>query len=240
MTILQIVQDVTDEIGLPQPTAVIGSNDQTVRSLLALANREGKELSRRHRWQILTKEATWTTLATEDQGSLANTDIVADGDFDLDYGIINETVFNRDDQFQTFGPVSPRGWQARKASTNTGPYSEYRIRQNKLFLTPAPAVGETGAFEYKSLHWCEDSGATGQARWAADTDVGRISEDLMTLGLKWRWLKSKGLDYAEEFRTYELSVQSAVAHDGSSETLFMDQELEDTPTIRAPEGSWPL
>ena len=50
---------------------------------------------------------------------------------------------------------------------------------------------------------------------SADTDTGILDEELMTLGLKWRWKKSKGLDYAEDFSSYEIRVQKAMQNDGA-------------------------
>jgi len=62
-SLLQIVQSVCDEVGLPRPISVTGNTDQTVRQLLALANREGKELSSRtsnnEGWPALRKEHTF-------------------------------------------------------------------------------------------------------------------------------------------------------------------------------------
>jgi hypothetical protein len=47
-SLLTIIQDVADRIGLVRPSSVIGSSDHQVRQLLALANQEGREQARRH------------------------------------------------------------------------------------------------------------------------------------------------------------------------------------------------
>jgi len=46
VTLLTIIQNVSDEVGIERPTSVIGTSDQTVRQLLALSNRAGKMLAR--------------------------------------------------------------------------------------------------------------------------------------------------------------------------------------------------
>ena len=60
-TLLQLVDQVSAELGLTQPAAVIGSsNNQTVQ-LLALANRLGKDLVRDFEWQRLVQAYIWQT-----------------------------------------------------------------------------------------------------------------------------------------------------------------------------------
>jgi hypothetical protein len=62
-TLLQLVDQVSGELGLSQPAAVIGStNNQTVQ-LLALAQRLGKDLVREYEWQRLVKAYVLQTTA---------------------------------------------------------------------------------------------------------------------------------------------------------------------------------
>ena len=62
-TLLDLIQQAADEIGIPQPSAIIGQVDDQSRQLLALANREGKDFSimanSRGGWQNLHKEHTF-------------------------------------------------------------------------------------------------------------------------------------------------------------------------------------
>ena len=61
--LLQLVDQVSGELGLSQPAAVIGStNNQTVQ-LLALAQRLGKDLVREYEWQRLVKAYVLQTTA---------------------------------------------------------------------------------------------------------------------------------------------------------------------------------
>ena len=60
-TLLQLVDQMSAELGLSQPAAVIGSsNNQTVQ-ILALANRLGKDLVRDFEWQRLVQAYIWQT-----------------------------------------------------------------------------------------------------------------------------------------------------------------------------------
>jgi len=64
LTLLQIIQNVCNELGLTAPTQVIGNSDRQIIQLLALANREGQEFfqaeGKRDGWEILRKEYTFT------------------------------------------------------------------------------------------------------------------------------------------------------------------------------------
>jgi len=60
-TLLQLVDQMSAELGLTQPAAVIGSsNNQTVQ-ILALAQRLGKDLVRDYEWQRLVQAYSWQT-----------------------------------------------------------------------------------------------------------------------------------------------------------------------------------
>ena len=67
-TMLQLVQQVTSELGLPVPATVAGNPNQDVVQILALMNATGYELQRRADWRELTKQHTFYTEATTTTG----------------------------------------------------------------------------------------------------------------------------------------------------------------------------
>ena len=60
-TLLQDIQDVCLELGLPVPNVVASSTDETVKQLQALFNRVGDTLTTENNWQALAKEYRFTT-----------------------------------------------------------------------------------------------------------------------------------------------------------------------------------
>jgi hypothetical protein len=63
----------------------------------------------------------------------------------------------------------------------------------------------------------------------------------MTLGLKWRFNRSRGLDYAQEFETYEKRVQDALARDGSRMPIrFGRQRFNRLVGPSVPCGNWQI
>jgi hypothetical protein len=186
MSLLTIVQGAAASLSLPTITSVVGNSEANPTLFLILSKHEGRQLARRHDWQALVVEHTWTTTATVAQ-SLALPS-------DYDHLVPDAEIWNRSG---ISGGVT--GW--------------WRIIGDILQVYPAPTAGLTFALDYVSKHYCESSGGTGQSDWAADSDVGRVPEHLVELGIVWRWLRAKGMDYAEELATYEREVEKASARD---------------------------
>lgn len=234
MALLDMIQDISDEIGLTRPIAIVSSTDQTVRTVLALANREGKILAKRWAWQAMVKTATWTTLAAQSQGTV---ETLAPG---FAY-MLNETQWLRGQRRPMGGPISAQGWEQLLGTTALGPYPSYRILADQFQMQPIPAAGVSAAFEYVSRNWCQSNASVGQSKWASDTDTGILSEDLMGLGIQWRFKKSKGFAYDEDFRDYEEQVTAAISREGGRRTLTLDGNYGDynpKNSILVPDGNW--
>jgi hypothetical protein len=232
-----MIADAADRLGVVRPTSVIGSADQQVRQLLALAQQEGKELARRYPWQVIVKEKTITATATETQTS------AIPSDFDR---FVSDTFYNRTKNRKVEGPLNAQEWADYKASVSTVLFDAFRVRGDSLLLAPTPSAGDTYAFEYVSTWWVATAAASttpAQATWLADGDVGILSEEIMTLGVVWRFLRAKGLDYAEAFRSYEIAVTQRQGWDGGKRIVNMARGgfpsgRPRTPSF--PDGSWSL
>lgn len=205
MSLLSIIQDATKRLGFTPQNTVISSTDPVTVQLLALANEEGFTLSRRHEWQVLQTEHTFSTADGTASYALPS-------DFSR---IMKETVFNRTSGRRMLGDLTPAQWQETQASLVTMVNPAFRIRGNLFLISPTPSAVETIAYEYISTKWCESSGGTDQTTWAADTDVGRLDEGIMTLGIIWRYRRAKGLGYGEDMNTYEMEVNKAILNDGA-------------------------
>jgi len=206
--------------------------------ILELANKEGRLLAKRNsRWSAQIRENTWTITTAADQGVMNGT-VVSDADFAY---LLNDTMWNRTTTLPILGAVGSIDWQTLQAFPVTGPYQQYMLRGKNLFIDPAPTSADTGAFDYMSTSWCESSGGTGQKAWAADTDVGLLDEELMQLGIIWRWLARKGLNYAEDFAVYEAAVLDSIARDGGKPKLALNGGIRHrVPGVMVPLGSWSI
>lgn len=238
MTLLSIIQDACDEVGFDAPSYVVGNSDLTAKQMLALANRAGKTLAQRFSWEALNREFTHVSLAAELQGTVES---IMPG-FNWD---VYRTIWNRDGGLPYDGPLYPSEWQAMKGVGVAGPFPDYRIRNKGLYLLPAPAAGLSLAGEYISRYWCQSAAGTDQERWAADDDIGVLSEDLMSADLKWRLLRSKGMDYAEEKLEAEVLINNAMSRDGSNRAMNLEgcvaaRDRGYLGGVIVPDGNWQL
>lgn len=234
MSFLTLVQNSAKRLGLSNPASAYNATDNQVVQLVALAQEEGIELAENFDWKSLTKEKTFVgTAAAAQTGALAS-------DYDR---MVGESFYNRTQKRPIFGPLSPQDWQFTQAVVATTLVESFRIRGTSLLLTPTPNGTDTYAYEYVSTQWCQSSGSTAQTSWAADTDTGLLPEEVMTLGVIWRFLRAKGFDYAEAFRTYEMSKARAQIKDGGGKRRLNMAAHSNTGLSRKPyiqEGNWSL
>ena len=239
MALLDMIGNACEQIGLVRPSSVISSLDQQIKQLLALANREGRELATgdsvglSYYWTALDTEATWVTTATEDQGAITT---LLPGYRRL----IGETMWNRSLR-QRVPVVTPQDWQQIKAGNINTAYPYFRFRGTRLLFTPTPTVGQTIATEYASFKWTQNAAGNATATaWQMDDDTGVLPEDIMQQGIVWRFKAAKNFDYAEDYRTYQNIVQNAMANDGLKPRLNASTALDWIPQIAIPNGSWAI
>jgi hypothetical protein len=229
---LDIIKDVTARLNIPIPTAAATSTDPAVQQLLALCNKEGEWLSNQYDWQSLTLEASFTTLAQENQGALSTIAPYMKN-------IINDTMWNRNLRRPVFGPMTPQRWEQLKAMVMQGPWNQFQIRGDSILFIPVPTAGQSIYFQYTTRAWCKSSSGYPQVKFLADTDTLTLRDDLFKLGLEWRWKKAKGFDYAQDFVDYETMLQDAKARDGTKDVINMgDVKYDIYPGILVPSGSW--
>jgi len=233
-SLLTIIQDVADRVGLVRVSSVIGSSDHQVRQLLALANQEGRELARRYTWQALTFEKTFTTIAQESQtGAIP-------ADFDR---FVKDTFYNRTQKRPVVGPMTAQEWADYKGRLASIVFDAFRVRGDAILIAPTPSAGETMAYEYVTKYWCAGAEDTtpDQAAWVSDDDIPFLDTEAMTQGIVWRYQRSRGFDYAETFQSYELHLAQLMGRDGGTRTLMMSPPGPFRPRAPVPpDGSWNL
>lgn len=138
---------------------------------------------------------------------------------------IAATWWDRNFRWQMLGPISAQEWQTIVSGIcPVGPRLRFRVMDGQMWIQPPPGAQQTDtvAYEYTSTNWCKSSIGTSQPRWAADSDLYLWPEQTQVLGVKWRFLRAKGLDYTEELRTYENAVQRQIARSGGNKTLALN------------------
>lgn len=220
-TLLQLIQQAMNEIGMPEPTAIVGQVDDQSKQLLSLANREGKDFSvlanSRGGWQNLHKEWTFTTVS-------GTADYALPSDFEY---FANRTFWDGNMLWELLGPITAQEKQLlRYGAVTSGPRRKFYVRENKLYLVPTPeTTGDLIAYDYYSNAWCESNTGVSQQRWIADTDTYKLDEDCFIEGIKWRFLRAKGLDYGEEKLAYDTDCMRVLGRDGGSRELSLSKRV---------------
>lgn len=199
--------------GFEIPTSFFASTNQTARSCVALVRREMQTLEREHRWSNLITTHTFTTVS-----GTAYYDLPADF-----RAFANQSQWDRTNSRPLVGPASGAEWQWLKGDVAAGSTIDrwFRLQGSRLYLHPTPSVtGDTIALDYYSRNTVvlQSTGAYA-AEWASDNDTSRLDEELLTMGLKWRFLQAKGMPYEPEYKEYEEIKEQLLADDGGKRVI---------------------
>lgn len=216
--LLDLVNSACLELGIPTTTQVLTSADTQVKQLLALANREGREqVAAPMQWPQLQK--VQSIVLVNGQASYP-----FPSDFD---SYIPDTIWNPTMRWSVAGPLSPQTWEFVKSGLiNTQPWMRYRIWQGKIFFDPTPTTsndGQTVTIEYQSNTFCQSTSGTPQSAWTNDTDTFLLPDDIMVLGLKWRFLAAKRMDYSEEKKAWSDACDKEVSRAYVGRDLAMNK-----------------
>lgn len=228
MSLLTIAQAAARRVGIGRPAVVAAASDDLTLQLFDLANESVEDLGKRHGWRQTRVPVTFVTVAAQAQPNAlpADYDRMAPG----------QTMWNRDQRLQVVGPAGAEDWARINAlQLVSGPNLVFRLVGTGLMLYPAPAAGQTIAFEYVSANRVKAADGSTKPLFTADTDVVLFPEHLIQKDLVWRWKQAKGLDYAEDMRTFELAFEREAAADrGEGEVSTAVSGFENLP-----DNCWP-
>ena len=179
-TALGLVQFAADELSLARPTNISDTSaDNTAQKLVRHLTRTCRQLSAEYDWSRLRREKLVTTTATEEQVGALPADFLR---------FVPETIWNRSTRTRVNGPLPPDDWQSRKATLVTGAYINFILRNNAFLVTPIPGAGQTIAFDYVTKYIGINAAATTELlEFTADTDVAYFDDELVILGIVWRY-----------------------------------------------------
>jgi hypothetical protein len=188
--------------GLAPPSQAVSSTDPNVQKFVALAQDIGDELRERYFWRNLNIAGT----------------IIGDGITTLFALPADWAQLSPGQQFFSslyptlpiYGPVTNEQLAQMKASPSFPTRPVWRVIGSTLEMWPALGNGETITFNYYSTDWVSNAaGSQRQASFQLDGDFSMIDEIVLRRGLVYRWKQSKGLDYAEDFRSYQMTLDRA-------------------------------
>jgi hypothetical protein len=215
MTLKEMLNQVLSETGFDQLEEFIGSTTQEARQLVALANREVNTLSK-DEWQALRKDATITMTSANKY------------DLPADYRqFIPDTAWTETRKADF--PTTDEVWQYYLArGVSSGLRHRVRIDGGQLeILDPSP--GEVLRIFYISNAPVFTPAELFQKTFTADNDTLVLDDDLFMLGVIWRFMRAKGLEWQSAYQEYKTFYRSVKATDNSSQTLAMGEPSDEGP-----------
>lgn len=213
MNLLTICQDILKETKSSYiPSLIIGNIDDVAIQIYQTIKVSIIELSRTYQWQELQKEHTFASVVSQAEYNLPS-------DFDR---MINDTFWNKDQQWNLIGPITSENWRILKDSTvssaNIREY--YRIRNNQVIIHEVPSVIENYVYEYISKNIVKSVGNVAQTEFLSDTDVSIIDPYILRLDATWRWLKNNGRAFKDEQNIAKEAITERIGINGSRAKIF--------------------
>lgn len=232
-TILTLVQDFTDRMGLPTPTAIVGSQEKGVKQFKALLQKTVADLSE-YRWSQQRLRTTWTSVAGQDQGEILTI-------FGPSWaGFEDATMWNESRRMRIYGPLPDAIWQALQILPNAGPEFQFWVSGGHLYVSPAQVAGETLSVIYISQYLILDmDGVTTKPLIAADSDSILFPDNVVSPWFESLWRRQKGEANWVTFKNEAMSLLAKnIVREGAA-TLSLDTPNRlPIPGIIIPAGSW--
>lgn len=161
---------------------------------------------------------------------------------DFEY-FVDKTFWDNRYRWALIGPITAQEKQIlRYGVIASGPRNKFYVRINKMWLDPVPAESFMIAYDYFSNAPIATEAGGFSKTWTSDNDTYLLDEDCFIQGMKWRFLRAKGLDYTEEYASYLTDIERTISRDGGSRDLpiggcgygpyFLDG-------ANIPDGNWP-
>lgn len=207
MSLISICRAVLAETGWPVPSAIASNTDATAQQILAIANSELRALSEKFNWPHLRTEYDFVTVADQ-----------AQYEWPADFRYLAwDSVFDTGEYYRIKGSLPLREWQRWQHGLD-GQLSHQRFLQGytasgtpAITLSPAPDGVQSLTAFYFSNEYARSGDGSSIPQYVADTDVSKIPERLVELGVKWRFRRAKGLDFSAELAEYNSDITAQYA-----------------------------
>jgi hypothetical protein len=209
MTILSTIQRASSEMGITRPGSVFSATDRTSVELQDVANEMAEQIGNAHEWQRLKTLQTYTGNGVTDKYPLPT-----------DYGRMGkdqQVWSSRLSAAALQHILSTDDWLMIEANAFTTVTGAWHMYGGYLDFHPVLISGERASFYYLTEQIIEDELGTGQTVFLADTDVFRLPERLLRLGIILHWRRKKGLPFDEG--PYFTAMTEEIRRDGGAKTL---------------------
>lgn len=196
MTLLTVINEVSDVVSLDRFDSVYGTNDPNAQTMVALAEEAGAEIARRADWRRMLKAHVVSAspeILPADYQRLAPGGAVRAGD-----GRFFRLVTNGAQWAVIVGIASPERY--------------CRVSGREMFFSPAAAAAGA-TIDYVSKNWVLGDPYEERDVFRADDDTTLFPERLLVKGLIWRWKRQKGLPFEDNLAEFEANLLQEINAD---------------------------
>lgn len=213
MSLLSVIRRANVLVGQRRPQAAATAADATsTAQMTEMARIEAESLANRHDWSGIVFSWQFSSVGNQNQPGAMPDDFARftfAGGIYGPWGRIN-------------GPTAKGDWSRLTSfpQVQCALNGSFRVFGNSLQIYPAPAAGQAYRFDYVTKQIYTAADGAPKDEWSADTDICLIPENLIALGVVWRWLQFKGLDYGEALRNAELEFAKLAGNDGGGRNII--------------------
>lgn len=207
MSLLSVVRRANVLVGQRRPNSAASALDATsTAQMTEMARIEAESLANRHDWSGTLMSQQFTS-----NGSLNQFGALPD---DFSRFPFAGGVYGPNGRMA--GPLDKTQWGQMTSYPHggLGSLGGFRLSGGGMQIYPTPAAGQAYRFDYITKAIYQAADGTPKTEWELDTDTCIIPENLIALGVIWRWLQFKGLDYGEAMRNAELEFEKLAGTDG--------------------------
>jgi hypothetical protein len=227
-TLLSIIQDACYIVGMPAPSSVVSSNNETPKRMLRLINEEGRSLAREHDWSNLKTIETFAT-------HLTDTEQTNQPPSDFDRFSPSTYLWDVAKRRPLIGIVSTNAWMRQVIDSVSSADRYWIMLNNKINISPVSGTADTIMYAYQTKNWVRPVSGSDKEAFTLDTDTSLLPDELLKLGLIWRWKQAIGTDYSEDIATYGRQKEMSIAADRGVGEINMVETFHG----EIPEGYYP-
>ncbi len=217
-TLLQNIQDVCLELGLPVPSVVASTTDETVKQLQALLNRVGDTLTTENNWQVLAKEYRFSTVSyqytgqIDTEGQTTITDLSSTTGLDADFQVTGLGILQ--DTFIT--SVDGTTVNLNIPTTSTAPAGTTYTFGQVMYDMPADYQRSVNKTQYNKTN-----------RWSV---IGPKSAQ------EWQWIKASYITTGPRMR-YRIMGNKFTIWPMATDTVTLGFEYQSNAWVEAADGT---
>lgn len=209
MTVFSAIQSAMIRTVGEKPLSAYTEQRGVPMEMAELANDVARDIIASHEWQVLLTSTSFQGAASSQGVPLP-----------LDYDRMPKNAYLDNGTLWIDGLRPIRNlseWQSIQRDDYFTSGGHWIMYGGRIHVLPT-SLGAV-SYVYLSRNYALSDDGTPKMQFDADTDIFRLDERLLTLGLIWRWKAQKGLEYAEDLATYETALSQAQTRDGGAHVV---------------------